>query len=185
MNPPYKVPVTRRMAHELVVAHGFADVETFAGSLPESAAVLDVGAGASTFGTDITYFRPDITWHNVDPWYADPGITQGLAGENPPNLQLVPGTAEMVTNLYPPETFDAVCSYWVLPHFVKTPEYVEECARQMYTVTKFGGFVSIGPHIQVDDHGRGAIRTIKRSADPAAFAARVVRNIHIPFSLRD
>ncbi|MCB9823046.1 class I SAM-dependent methyltransferase [Candidatus Nomurabacteria bacterium] len=137
---------THRSAESLARAHGFESVAELAEQLPEYAKVIDVGAGASPFGVEVAKLRPDITWVNFDYSYgADPEILKEVSIGAPSNVEYVAGDATKLTDVYEPETFDAVFSYWLLPHMsLDEPGPARAAAEAMYKVTKIGGRISIG-----------------------------------------
>ena len=95
----------------LVHRHGFESVLQLAESLPIDARVLDVGAGASPFGKEVSTLRPDVTWLNFDYSYQEPAILDEVSKYTPSNVQHVVGDATKLGETYEPETFDAVFSY--------------------------------------------------------------------------
>lgn len=140
-----KAVTTHRGAERLAKIHGFESVADLAEKLPEDARVIDVGAGASPFGVEVAKLRPDITWVNFDYSYGDPDILDDVSKGAPSNVEYVAGDATKLTEMYEPETFDAVFSYWLLPHMsIDEPGPAKAAAEAMYTVTKIGGRLSIG-----------------------------------------
>lgn len=144
-----KAIMTERPAELLARLHGHETVADLAASLPVDARVLDVGAGASPFGREVAALRPDVTWVNVDFAYDDPAVLADLEEGAPDNLVHAVGDATMLAEQYPADSFDAVYSYWLLPHLsIDAPEPAIEAAKGMFTVTKPGGVVSVGPRTQ-------------------------------------
>lgn len=140
---------TERSAELLAKKHGFENLAQLAESLPQDAKVLDVGAGASPFGNEVAALRPDVTWVNFDYSYYDPAILEDVTKGAPENVEYVAGDATKLTEVYEPESFDAVYSYWLLPHLsLDTPGPAVETAKAMYDVTKPGGTLSVGPDVQ-------------------------------------
>lgn len=137
---------TARSAEVLALAHGFKSVMHLADSLPDAARVLDVGAGASPFGRRIASLRPDVTWINIDYNYRDERILHEASSDAPDNLHFVAGDATKLTENYATESFDAVFSYWLLPHLsLDEIKPAVVAARAMFDVTKPGGLISVGP----------------------------------------
>lgn len=132
----------------LAKRHGFKSLKALARILPDNARVLDVGAGASPFGREIALLRPDITWVNFDYSYHDPVIYQEVSAGAPDNLEHVAGDATELTTEFKPNTFDAVFSFWLLPHLsLEDTEPAWEAARAMHVVAKEGGLLSVGPSV--------------------------------------
>lgn len=137
---------THRSAESLARAHGFESVAELARQLPKDAKVIDVGAGASPFGVEVAKLRPDITWVNLDYSYSDPDIIEDVSKDAPPNVEFFEGDATKLADMYDPQTFDAVFSYWLLPHMsLDEPGPAKAAAEAMYTITKIGGMISVGP----------------------------------------
>ena len=140
------VPTTDREANLISQKHGFESVAELAASLPEGANVIDVGSGASPFGREVAELRPDISWTNYDYSYNDPRILDEVSDGAPSNVRYVAGDATKLSELYDPESFDAVFSYWMIPHLsIDSPEPAKEAAKAMFTLAKDGALISIGP----------------------------------------
>lgn len=141
-----KAVTTGRPAERLAVKHGFESVAQLAESLAPGARVLDVGAGASPFGKEVAAMRPDITWVNFDYSYQDPAILEEVTKNAPETVQFTAGDATKLDEKYVAESFDAVFSYWLLPHLsLEDTAPAERAARAIFAVTKLGGLMSIGP----------------------------------------
>ncbi|HUD07405.1 MAG TPA: class I SAM-dependent methyltransferase [Candidatus Saccharimonadales bacterium] len=173
-------PTTPRSADMLAKKHGFESVAQLTDSLPANARVLDVGSGASNFGSEVASLRPDISWTNFDYSYNDPDILEHASKHAPGNVQYIPGDATKLQEAYGAETFDAVFSYWMIPHLsIDHTAPAIEAVKAMFSVTKTGGILSIGP---ISNKGRmpsirsgKAHRIVKdESTDGQAFAEGVV-----------
>ncbi len=141
-----KAVTTDRSAELLAKRHGFVSLSMLAESLPANAHVLDVGAGASPLGKEVAALRTDITWVNFDYSYRDPTILEEVTKDAPKNVEHVAGDATKLTEFYKSDTFDAVFSYWLLPHLsLDHPEPAQDAAKAIYTVTKPDGLISVGP----------------------------------------
>lgn len=141
-----KAVTTDRPAEMLARRHGFKNLASLAGALPENAHVLDVGAGASPLGRDVSLLRPDISWTNFDYSYQNPQILEEVSDKAPDNVQHVPGDATKLDEYFQPESFDAVFSYWLLPHLsLNDPAPARSAAQGLFSVTKAGGLLSVGP----------------------------------------
>ncbi|MGV9002023.1 MAG: class I SAM-dependent methyltransferase [Candidatus Saccharimonadaceae bacterium] len=141
-----KAITTERPAEMLAKKHGFENLALLAQALPTGAQVLDVGAGASPFGKEVASLRPDVAWVNFDYSYKDPAILAEVRQDVPSNVEHVAGDATKLAEMYAPETFDAVFSYWLLPHLsIDDTEPAKEAAKAIFTVTKPGGLMSVGP----------------------------------------
>lgn len=139
---------TDRPAGLLAKRHGFKSVKALANILPENAKVLDVGAGASPFGREVALLRPDITWTNFDYGYYDPAILKEVSTGAPKNLKHVAGDATELSQAFKPNTFDAVFSFWLLPHLsIEDMDPARDAGRAMYNVAKENGIISVGPSI--------------------------------------
>jgi ubiquinone/menaquinone biosynthesis C-methylase UbiE len=171
---------TDRPAEMIAVKHGFESVAHLARTLPQNARVLDVGAGASPFGKEVSALRPDITWINFDYSYQDLAILDEVSKDAPDNVQHVAGDATKLSDAYEPESFDAVFSYWLLPHLsIDDPAPADEAAKAIFVVTKIGGLMSVGPRV---NHKRlpslksgKAIHVVKSDTlDADSFAEQIV-----------
>jgi len=142
-----KAVTTDRPAEILAKCHGFESVEQLAEFLPAGAHVLDVGAGASPFGKEVAILRPDINWVNFDYSYQDPLILDEVTQNSPTNLEHIAGDATKLAEIFKQGTFDAVFSYWLLPHLsLDGPEPAKQATEGIFSVTKPGGLISIGPN---------------------------------------
>lgn len=175
-----KAITTDRPAEKLAQLHGFESVLQLAESLPIDARVLDLGAGASPFGKEVAALRPDVTWVNFDYSYQDPAILDEVSKDTPSNVQHVAGDATKLSESYEPETFDAVFSYWLLPHLsIDDPAPAKQVAEAIFTTTKMGGLMSVGPKASQKrlpslKPGK-AIQVIKEpSLDSDSYAERIV-----------
>jgi len=140
------IPTTDREADLISRKHGFESVAELAASLPEGANVLDVGSGASPFGREVAELRPDVSWTNFDYSYNDPKILDEVSKNAPDNIRYVAGDATKLGEVYEPESFDAIFSYWMIPHLsIDSPEPAKEAAKAMFSLAKVGAPISIGP----------------------------------------
>lgn len=140
-------PTTDRRAGQLAHYHGFASLADLASRLPDNAHVIDVGAGASKLGHKVALLRPDISWTNFDYSYNDPNILGEIINDDTPdNITAVPGDATALDQVYEPETFDVVLSYWMVPHLsLYNLSPARKSAAAMFTIAKYGGLLSVGP----------------------------------------
>lgn len=181
-----KAVTTDRPAEMLAQRHGFESVAQLAETLPQDARVLDVGAGASPFGKEVAMLRPDVTWINFDYSYQDPAILNEVTQNSPDNVQHVAGDATKLGEQYEHESFDAVFSYWLLPHLsIDDPEPAKQAAKAIFDVTKTGGLMSVGPkvsHKRLPSLKSGkAIQVVKDATVSAdSFAERVVTETKLP-----
>lgn len=144
-------PTTSRTADFLSRKYGFESVAELAASLPKGAQVLDVGSGASPFGRDVAKLRPDVSWTNFDYSYSDPKILDEVTKGSPDNVRYISGDATRLTQFYMPETFDAIFSYWMMPHLsIYSPEPAKKAARAIFTLARKGAVISIGPVVNKD-----------------------------------
>lgn len=181
-----KAVTTGRSAEKLAHRHGFKDVDELARFLPQDAQILDVGAGASPFGKTVAALRPDVTWTNFDYSYHNPTIFDDVTKDSPDNVNHVAGDATRLREIYEPDQFNAVFSYWLLPHLsINEPGPAKAAAEAMFTITKPGGLISVGPK----SHRRllpamksgPAIRVIKnKSLDSESYADRIVDQTTLP-----
>jgi len=181
---------TDRPAEMLARRHGFESVSQLAESLPENARVLDVGAGASPFGKEVAALRPDITWTNFDYSYHDPAILGEVTQGAPSNIEFVAGDATRLAEAYEPETFDAVFSYWLLPHLsIDNPEPALAAAKAIFNVTKSGGLISVGPQARrgglLSIQSGKAVQVIKDEEQAAdTYAEQILSTTKLPKSSR-
>jgi ubiquinone/menaquinone biosynthesis C-methylase UbiE len=182
------IPVTgSRSAEELACKHGASDLATFAMSFPEEAYVIDVGAGLSPFGNEVGAARPDIKWVNFDHSYSDPGILEDASRDAPANVEYVAGDATKLNEEYEPNTFDAVYSYWLMPHIsANDPVSAARIVRAMFTVAKIGGLVSVGPRTVDANNPQGkSIRVMNHEGMDVGFLTdRIVTHTQVAESLR-
>jgi ubiquinone/menaquinone biosynthesis C-methylase UbiE len=169
-------PTTPRSAERLARAHGFESVAELARQLPKDAKVIDVGAGASPFGVEVAKLRPDITWVNLDYSYSDPDILEDVSKDAPPNVEFIEGDATKLADMYEPQTFDAVFSYWLLPHMsLDEPGPAKAAAEAMYTITKIGGMISVGPRNDATRRLFSGVDTLNyESRSSEEFAQKIV-----------
>jgi ubiquinone/menaquinone biosynthesis C-methylase UbiE len=148
-NPVYeKAVTTHRSADFLAKKHGFESVGALADALPSAATVIDVGAGASNFGREVAALRPDIEWVNFDYSYGNPEILDEVTKNAPENVQFVQGDATKLAEIYGKDKFDAVFSFWLLPHMSIDDEGpAKQALRSIYDVAKPGGLISVGPKV--------------------------------------
>ncbi len=145
-------PTTERSADRIAKAHGYGGFSQFAHSLPQGAKVLDVGSGASPFGRKVAALRPDISWTNFDYSYHDPAILEDISQDAPSNLQYIAGDATHLDQVFEPESFDAVFSYWMVPHLsLDDPQPARTAVRSMFDLTKKDGVISVGPKLSFKD----------------------------------
>lgn len=181
-----KAITTDRPAEMLAQRHGFESVTQLAESLPPDAHILDVGAGASPFGKEVVALRPDVTWINFDYSYQDTVILDEVTQNTPDNVQHVAGDATKLSEQFEPESFDAVFSYWLLPHLsIDDLEPAKQAAKAIFDVTKTGGLMSIGPKASQKRmpslKSSPAIQVIKDKAVTADnFAERIVAETKLP-----
>lgn len=126
--------------------HGYPNVDVFAESLPQGANILDVGSGDSEFGKTVAELRPDVSWTNFDFSYRDEDALAKISEGAPDNIKYVAGDVTKLGEMYEPGTFDAVYSYWMMPHLsIDDVEPALEAAKAMFDVAKPGATISVGP----------------------------------------
>lgn len=185
-----KAITTDRPAEMLAHKHGFESVAQLAETLPEGARVLDVGAGASPFGKEVAALRPDVTWVNFDYSYQDPAILEEVSKDAPANVEHAFGDATKLAETYEPESFDAVFSYWLLPHLsIDEAEPARAAAKGIFAVTKPGGLMSVGPKASQKRlpslKSGDAIQIVKdEHVDPDSYADSVVAQTKLSKSVR-
>lgn len=144
----HQAPTTSRSARRLSRMHDFSNPKKLAKFLPEDAKVIDVGAGASDLGATIAGLRPDIMWVNFDYSYKDPLIAEEV-GRNgtPENLSIVCGDATRLSEMFRSDTFDAVFSYWLMPHMSlgDDDQPARDMAEGIWDISKEGALISVGP----------------------------------------
>lgn len=146
-----RIPMTMRSADMLSLVHMQRGPLELANSLPQDAAVIDVGAGYSKLGSFVCFHRPDVTWVNFDLGYPEEHTTVTAN----PNLSYVRGDAADLAKIYPPESFDRLYSYWVLSQIgLYAPDKTIEAARSMVEIVKVAGQLSVGPSFGRLDVGR-------------------------------
>ena len=189
--PRYElIPTTSREADFISEKHGFNSTAELAASLPFGANVLDVGSGASPFGKVVARLRPDISWTNFDYSYYSPKILEEVREDSPCNIEYVAGDATRLGESYAAESFDAIFSYWMMPHLsIENSEPAKEAARAMFLLAKIDAPISIGP---VVSKGRapsirsffvqGKAHKVVKSADIDAdnFADTIVAKTKLP-----
>jgi len=136
----YIPPTTDYRTGELLaLRHGAESLTALVEQLPEDARVLDVGAGDSTFAPEAAVLgeHKGVQVTTVD-------IAGTKQSEDPrPNLTHITGDATRLTELVEPDSQDLVTSYFMLPHM--SPTQRRKAIAEMYTVTKPGGTLSVGP----------------------------------------
>jgi hypothetical protein len=144
MLTPDHIPSTGRKTMFQASQLGYASVEAFAKSLPGAAVVIDVGAGWSRLGHEVTALRPDIRWINVDPCYAGKtAIQNALSNLEFLSEDIVKGSAKLAELN---GTADLVYSYWMLPHLsLESDKPARAAIDPMYDLLKPEGKLVIGP----------------------------------------
>jgi hypothetical protein len=181
-----KAVTTGRPAEMLAQKHGFESIAQLAASLPQNARILDVGAGASLVGKEVAVLRPDISWTNFDYSYQNHAILDEVSANAPTNLAHTAGDATKLLEVYEPESFEAVFSYWLLPHLsIDDPQPAHDTAKAIFAITKNGGVMSVGPqtsgHRLLTLKSGPALKTVKdvsQSAD--TYADTVVAATKLP-----
>ncbi|MFO0970928.1 MAG: class I SAM-dependent methyltransferase [Candidatus Saccharimonadales bacterium] len=180
------IPTTPRSADLIAEMHGYNDAKDFAASLPEGANVLDVGSGDSTFGKTIAELRPDISWTNFDYSYEDKEALARISEGAPENIEYVAGDATKLSELYEPETFDAVFSYWMMPHLsIDDMKPALDAAKSIFEVVKKGGLISIGPvagdsHLSYFRSGKAFSVVKDETLDADGFAEMIAGKTKLP-----
>lgn len=164
-----KAITTHRAADTIARVHGYENASRLAESLPLNAHVIDVGAGASPFGKVVAELRPDITWINFDYSYNDPVILREVGECSPPNLTHAAGDATRIDEQYRAKTFDAIFSYWLLPHLSIDDELpARKAAKGIFALAKTNSPISVGPKIgkgrAITLRARPALQVIKDSS---------------------
>jgi hypothetical protein len=104
-----------------IYANG-ATLADFAESLPANARIVDVGAGLSTLGAEVTAIRDDIEWTNFDinyrPDHPSYKVVDEAAALAAPNLIFRQGDildlpADML------HSYDVACSYNLVTHYYR------------------------------------------------------------------
>lgn len=147
--PLYKLaPVTGSTADFLAQAYGATNPEDFAERLPESAQILDVGAGNSELGRVVASYRPDITWTNFDRAYDTTRLERLKAGA-PANLRFVEGDILAPVSDKATGAYDQIYAFWVLPHLgLEDPALVRVGIENMLAMlhdTGEDGKLTVGP----------------------------------------
>ncbi|OGL34987.1 hypothetical protein A3F65_02260 [Candidatus Saccharibacteria bacterium RIFCSPHIGHO2_12_FULL_47_16b] len=162
-------PITGRSGNFLAKVYGYQSIDDLADSLPVNSQILDVGAGRSTLGQQVTARRKDVSWTNFDLSYNSERVEQFQTAQ--PNLTLVQGNI-----ITPPREFksrfDRVYSYWLLPLLaLEEPELARQSMENIIQFLKKDGSATIGPlvshrRINSDEH-RSDTTTISWSILPS------------------
>lgn len=143
-------PLTFRGGAELAAAYGHSDIFGFAESLPKNAVVVDIGSGGSSFGREVCEIRSDIHWQNLDFRYNDPEAVKILSKNSPANLAYIGGDILCPKKTLGYEKFDAVYSYWLLPHINRASRQLGAYAvGQMIDLLKADGEMGVGPVFKI------------------------------------
>jgi ubiquinone/menaquinone biosynthesis C-methylase UbiE len=169
--------------------HGFHGARNLAQSLPPGAEVLDVGAGVSGFGAALAAERSDIHVTNFDFSYHNPDILRSVLANAPPNISYVQGDVTKLLDHFDPEQFDWVGSNWLLQHLsIDDMGPALAGAEAMFTVTKMGGKLSVGPQKPLTPlplMRRKTFRIVKdETHDARSVAEEIVEKTQLPPSLR-
>lgn len=141
---------TGRPGELLAQRHGFGTIALLAASLPPSAQVLDIGAGASRFGEEVACLRPDVSWVNFDYSYNDPEIMDEVSQDSSPSVRYIAGDATQLGTEVDKASQDLVFSYWMFPHLsVDSVQPAVSAAKNIFDVLKPGGLASIGPRVSL------------------------------------
>ncbi|HYH35998.1 MAG TPA: class I SAM-dependent methyltransferase [Candidatus Saccharimonadales bacterium] len=155
--------MTQRGPQTLARFYGFESVEAVADSLPQDAAVLDAGAGASRFGHTIAAMRPDVRWTNLDVGYLDESVLAVLQKTAPENVTFVRGSITEAAELLPHSNQDRVFSFFALNYLGR---FQIAGVRQLVRAAKPTGQVALGKLWIVRDQV-ATPSTIKFSPDPS------------------
>lgn len=178
--PTYeRAAVTEHPAELLARKHGFENLAHLAETLPRGAEVIDVGAGASQFGSEVGSLRPDIHWTNFDINYRDEALLEEQCKIAPDNVEYIAGDATRLTDYYAPSTFDATFSYGLLPHLsLEQGTLAKEAAMAMHAITKVGGLLSVGPRNPLNNlialRSGVSVRAVKDSEDNTEAYGRLI-----------
>ncbi len=186
-NVPFRIlPTTGRSAETLARRHGYKNLDSLLRSLPLDAKVLDVGAGASPLGKEVTRFRPDIHWTNLDFGYHDKRIWEEAIRGAPSNLELLAGDVTQLNELIKPSSMDVVFSYFLFPHLSTYDRQTAlAAAEQIYHATKPGGLMVVGPNFLPKFHpatirGKSWRATKRKKLTPEAYSYEVLRRTELP-----
>lgn len=139
--------MTQRGPETLSRHFGFGSPQALADSLPEGAEVLDAGAGASTLGHAIGRLRPDISWTNLDPGYADQASLAALKATAPDNVSFVTGSMLEVAEILAGRDFQRVFSFFAINYLRESREAV----RQLMRVAEPAGEMALGKFWVLED----------------------------------
>ncbi|HSE61013.1 MAG TPA: class I SAM-dependent methyltransferase [Candidatus Saccharimonadales bacterium] len=169
------IPSTGRTPQFLAKQYGYDSAKQFADAIPESAIVIDVGAGVSRLGHYVARWRPDVKWVNADLAYANPAVLEEASRSVPKNLKFVCG--DVIA--FSPELHayqgkaHRVYSYWMMPHLsLSNVMLAEKAAGTMWELLNAQGQLAIGPIRSGWWYYKHSLQFSKRT--PKAEVARVV-----------
>ena len=119
-----------------------------------------------------------------------PAILEEVSQDAPANVEHTFGDATRLTDIYEPESFDAVFSYWLLPHLsIDDPEPAKQAARSIFAVTKTGGLMSVGPKVSQrrlpSIKSGNAMQVVKdEQLDADTYADKIVTETKLPKTVR-
>lgn len=142
--PPadHLAPTTGNNPDELALWYGYKSMRHLARDIPLHGRVLDLGAGISLFGEELSNYR----WLRVvavDRRYRHDALTQALVERRPKRSRHVAADATQLP--FQPETFDAVFSSMMFLDLFDGPR-ASSAAGRIFDILKPGGFAKIGPN---------------------------------------
>src|SRR5580692_3006281 len=123
-------PITARSPELLSRIYGFTDVSALADSIPQAGMVVDVGAGRSVLGEEVTRLRPDVNWINLDISFGRKRFAAKRQAKASGNLRYVAGDAVNLPLIGP--FANRVFSNALLPHIaLESPELAIQTFSEM------------------------------------------------------
>ena len=143
-NPPtdHLAPTTGSNPDELARWYGYKSLRHLARAIPLGGRVLDLGAGISLFGEELSRYR----WLKVvalDRRFRQPALVKALVEGRPKRSLHVAADATALP--FKPESFDAVFSSLMFLDLFERSR-AAAAAGQVFDVLKRGGFAKIGPN---------------------------------------
>jgi hypothetical protein len=163
-NPPpdHFAPTTGSNPDELARWYGYKSLRHLAKDIPRGGLVLDLGAGISLFGEELSRYR-GLHVVALDRRYRDPVLARALAESRPKRSRHVAADATQLP--FKPESFDAVFSSLLFLDLLDRSRALA-AAAEVFDVLKLNAFAKIGPN-----QPRIAPRYRAKHGIPLAFTA--------------
>jgi hypothetical protein len=152
--------MTDRSAAMLIWLYGHTSLDELCSELPQDAAVLDLGSGASSLGHEVARQRPDINWTNFDARYDDEDVSiedreqiSWMQVTAPPNLTFVGGNVLNLPTHIRTQRYAHIFSYYMFPYLIDYfgKEVAADAMENVLGLLAPEGSLSTGPNRYTDN----------------------------------